>query len=194
MSIVENPLTNAAELTLPDVSGFEVVDGQLVEKNVGQTSSFIGGELFFYLRSYCGSHQLGSVFPADSSFDCGSGGKVRIRRPDVAFVGNAKLARYGIPAGQALYAPDLAAEVISPKDLAEEIADKVNDYLAAGVQLVWILDPTAKKVQVYRPDGRGVILSIHDELDGEDVVPGFRCKLAQLFDAPALKIKPKLES
>jgi Uma2 family endonuclease len=78
-------------------------------------------------------------------------------------------------------APDLAVEVLSPEDSPREVLDKVGEYLAAGVRLVWVIDPRASRAVRYRsltdvhkigPDGT---------LDGEEVLPGFCCPLADLL-------------
>jgi hypothetical protein len=78
-------------------------------------------------------------------------------------------------------APDLAAEIVSPGDSAAEIAEKVEDYLASGVRLVWIVYPRSRHVVVWTPDGAARTLRGDDALDGADVVPGFRLPLAELF-------------
>lgn len=80
-------------------------------------------------------------------------------------------------------APDLAVEVLSPGDLAHEIVAKVEEYLAAGVQLVWIVDPEARVVDIYRPDNSNRRLRENDSLDGDTVLPGFRCRVMDMFPA-----------
>ena len=78
-------------------------------------------------------------------------------------------------------APDLAVEVLSPSDTVEEIEAKVDEYLAAGTQLVWVVNPRRQTVSVYRKDGTTTILRREDALNGESVVPGFSLSLAELF-------------
>ena len=85
------------------------------------------------------------------------------------------------PEGYATIAPDLAVEVISPNDLFEEIAEKVQEYLSAGVRLVWVVDTATQPVHVHRPDGSGTILRAQDELTGEDVLPRFRTRVGDVF-------------
>jgi Uma2 family endonuclease len=74
-----------------------------------------------------------------------------------------------------------AVEVVSPNDLAEEIAARVVDYLEAGTRLMWVVYPQARSVSVVRPDGRAAWLRGEQELSGEDVIPGFACKVQNLF-------------
>jgi Uma2 family endonuclease len=75
----------------------------------------------------------------------------------------------------------LVVEVLSPSDVSYEVDRRVQDYLSAGVKLVWVVHPQSRSVHVYRPGGQGVILSERDELDGEQVLPGFRLPVREIF-------------
>lgn len=66
-----------------------------------------------------------------------------------------------------------------------DVEGKVDEYLRAGVSLVWVIDPLTRTVRVHRADGRLTDLRADDALDGEDVLPGFRCLVRDLFRAPA---------
>jgi Uma2 family endonuclease len=79
--------------------------------------------------------------------------------------------------------PDIAIEVTSPNDVIYELEEKVEEYLRAGVRLIWLIHPEVRVIQVIRGDGSGYRLRAGDELSGEDVVPGFRCPVASLFPA-----------
>ena len=81
--------------------------------------------------------------------------------------------------------PDLVVEVISPHDLAEAVDTKVEEYLRAGVRLVWVVHPVAQVVQIYRSNGSLEGRRVHQELDGEDVLPGFLCPVRDLFPPSA---------
>ncbi len=78
-------------------------------------------------------------------------------------------------------APDLVAEVVSPNDRMTEIQDKVTDYLAAGVRLVWVVDPKIETVTVYQSLKQVKVLVAEDVLEGEGVLPGFKLALKKLF-------------
>ena len=105
-----------------------------------------------------------------------------LRAPDVAFISKERLQKAGgIPEKFADFPPDLAVEVLSPEDTVSEIQKKVEEYLAAGVPLVWIVDPANQKVTVYHSLQDIKILSAGQELDGGEVIPGFRCKIAEIF-------------
>ena len=106
------------------------------------------------------------------------------RRPDVAFVSYPRWREDRVPRTEAWdVVPDLAVEVISPTNLAEEIDDKITDYFTAGVRLVWVLYPASGRVYVYQSPERVTGLERTDELEGGDVLPGFRLPVAALFEA-----------
>jgi Uma2 family endonuclease len=92
--------------------------------------------------------------------------------------------------GYIYIAPDLAAEVVSPNDLAYEVEAKVVEYLDAAVPLVWVIDPEARTVRIHRGDGSVSWLRENDELSGEDVIPGFRCPVAAIFPRKTAKQPP----
>ena len=79
-------------------------------------------------------------------------------------------------------APDLAVEVLSPSDRPRRVLDKVGDYVDSGVRLVWVIDPLKRQAVVYRTATEGRFIDADGALEGEDVLPGFRCALADLFD------------
>ncbi|HZT81879.1 MAG TPA: Uma2 family endonuclease, partial [Gemmataceae bacterium] len=80
--------------------------------------------------------------------------------------------------------PDLAVEVVSPNDLACEVEEKLLEYLNANVPLVWVVYPQSRTVHVYHPDGLGRLLREQDELTGENILPGFRFPVRDLFVPP----------
>ncbi|MBV8128293.1 MAG: Uma2 family endonuclease [Planctomycetaceae bacterium] len=86
-----------------------------------------------------------------------------------------------LPKGHVRIPPDLAVEVVSRNDLASELDEKVEDYQKAGVGLVWVIHPESGTASVYRSDGSVSRLHQDDELSGEEVVPGFRCRVRSLF-------------
>jgi Uma2 family endonuclease len=88
-----------------------------------------------------------------------------------------------VPAGFSPVPPDLAAEVLSPDDRPRYVLDKIGEYLGAGVRLVWVVDPDSRVATVYRSLTDVGRLEAQDSLDGEDVVPGFRCALADILVA-----------
>lgn len=171
-------------LTLPDGDQYELVDGRLVERNRGFRSGRIAGELFWLLKNHCKVNALGWVLPSDVGYQCFPDDPDRVRKPDVSFLRKERLPVEQEPEGHCRLAPDLVIEVVSPNDLFEEVTGKVEMFLSAGVLLVWVVDPDQRRVSVYRHDGTGTILRPEDELSGEDVLPGFRCRVGDLFLPP----------
>jgi Uma2 family endonuclease len=171
-------------LALPEAERFELVDGQLVERARGFKSSRIRNCVNVLLANHCNQHQLGWVLGSDTGDRCFSDDGDKVRKPDVSFVAACRLKADEEPEGFATFAPDLAVEVISPTELFEDVMVKVSEFLDAGVKLVWVIDPATNRVHVYRADG-GTILDAKDQLDGEAVLPGFRCAIVDLFVPPA---------
>ena len=170
-------------LKLPDGDRFELVDGQLVEKEMSLLSSFVAGRVTELLSAYSRAKELGAVFNSDASYKCFPFDADLVRRPDVSFIQRARM-RAEYLTGHAPIPPDLAVEVASPNDLFYDVQGKVEEYLAAGVRLVWLINPDKRIVQVYRPDHSILQLTAEGELSGEDVLPGFRCSIADLFMPP----------
>jgi Uma2 family endonuclease len=107
-----------------------------------------------------------------------------VRGPDVSFVSSNRLPPDRIPEQFIPGPPDLVVEIISPGDRWSEIEEKVADYLAGGTRLIWAVDPRARRVTVRYPHRPPRVLSDHEVLDGEDVVPGFTLTLTELFGSP----------
>ncbi len=70
---------------------------------------------------------------------------------------------------------------LSPSDRPGEVLEKVGQWLGAGVRVVWVLDQVRRDARVYRADGTISTVGPDDELDGEDVLPGFRCPLRDIL-------------
>jgi Uma2 family endonuclease len=85
------------------------------------------------------------------------------------------------PTGFPDLAPDLVVEVLSPGDRPGEVLGKVADWLSAETRLVWVVDPERRLARVYRHDGTEAVVTAESALDGEDVLPGFRCSLASIL-------------
>jgi Uma2 family endonuclease len=108
----------------------------------------------------------------------------RNRRPDVAFVTYERWPKNRlIPSTDNAWevTPDLAIEVASPNDLADDIMQKITEYFQAGVRLVWIVYPLQRLVYVHESPSQVHVLTYTDELDGGSVLPGFRLPLVNLF-------------
>ena len=106
------------------------------------------------------------------------------RRPDVAFVSYERWARDRKVNSEDGWdvIPDLAIEVISPSNTAEHVNKKIGEYFKAKVRRVWVVYPIDRLIYIYESRKKVVILDISDELDGGDILPGFRLSLAELFE------------
>jgi Uma2 family endonuclease len=159
----------------------ELVQGELQTMAPGGSEhGAINMDLAGLLWHFVRKHKLGRVFSSDTGFVLASNPDT-VRAPDVAFVSAARLAAVGLPQKFWPGAPDLAIETISPSDTLQAVEEKVDEWLAAGTTLVWVLNPKRKRVTVYRAPRSVTILEAGDELDGQDVVPGFKCGVADVF-------------
>ena len=172
----ENPIT-LEEFLENDFEGYEYVKGELVPM---APPSMEHGEISIkvirYLDLHVHTHQLGHLYTAETTFQLGD----RVVKPDVAFVSTNRLPedrRQGSPVP-----PDLAVEIVSPSDKHYDITEKAFAYLKSGTRLVWVIEPVAKTVMVYRSETDFTLLACEDTLTGEDVVEGFTCSVSQLFE------------
>jgi Uma2 family endonuclease len=132
------------------------------------------------IGNFVAEHRLGVVGGADFGILLARGPDT-VRAPDVVFYRADRLPAGGIPSTYWELAPDLAVEVLSPSDRRGKVLKKVGEYLDAGTHLVWVVDPRRRTAVVYRPEGEPTILGADGILDGEDVLPGFRLALAEVW-------------
>jgi Uma2 family endonuclease len=104
-----------------------------------------------------------------------------VREPDVSYWSADRIPLSEKPVGYPEVAPDLCVEVVSPSDRISELRKKAAEYLNCGVRMVWIADPEGQTVTIYRQPGEGRVLSDDAQITGEDVLPGFRCRIGEFF-------------
>jgi Uma2 family endonuclease len=164
-----------------DDSRCELVAGRIIRMTpVGFQHGRTVANLMFLLRQHLEGRALGVVV-TEVGFKLATDPDT-VRAPDVAVI---HLHRIPSPAPRGFWKgpPDLAMEVLSPEDRPTEILEKVEEYLASGVRLVVTVDPDTRTVMVYRPSRPATCLTGDDAwLDLDDAVPGFRCKLRQIFE------------
>ena len=160
-----------------DLERYEYVKGELIPMppTSGEHGD-ISSNVQWYLYSHVRANQLGRVYTSDTGFLIGD----RMLMPDVAFVALARLPDDRRKAFS--ISPDLAIEIVSPTDIQYRVIEKVFVYLDAGTRLVWVIEPVGKTVTVYRSKTDIRMLTYEDTLTGEDVVEGFSCEVAQLFE------------
>ena len=160
-----------------DLEGYEYIKGELVPMPPTSIEhGDISMNLISLLNSYVRENQLGRVYMPDTGFRVGE----RVLMPDIAFLSNEHIPDDRSKASPV--PPDLAVEVVSPSDTLRRVEEKVFAYLEAQTQLVWVLSPTFKTVTVYRSETDITLLTRNDTLTGEDVVEGFSCQVAELFE------------
>ncbi len=158
----------------------ELVRGRLVVSDfAGFRHGRIACTVAGLIRSFVVAHNLGVVTGAETGFHIASDPDT-VRTPDVAFVSHKRMPEHE-PIGFFPGAPDLAVEIVSPNDTASAVLAKAQDWLDAGCCTVWVVDPQTNTVTVYRSPKQVQLLNHADELDGGDVVPGFRTRVEALF-------------
>ena len=176
-------LLTADDLTKQPDDGtrYELVKGVLRKMPpAGFEHGICAAEIGSRLNVHVRTHQLGYVCGAETGFKIAQNPDT-VRAPDAAFVRQASIERQGIVKGYWEGAPDLAIEVISPGDTYAEVAEKVEEWLAAGCAMVWVINPRRETVEVYRSNEDFTVLRGTDTLEGGDVVEGFQCQVQDIF-------------
>jgi Uma2 family endonuclease len=185
MSTAAKIMTAEELLRLPDDGyRYELIEGELRKMTPpGYEHGIVGQSLAWRLAAFVHQHQLGHVPLAETGFLIGHDPDT-VRAPDVSFVSMTQVQRCGLPVSYFPEAPALAVEVVSPDDTAEEVDSKIRQWLAAGTKLAWVVYPRGRTVTVYRSLEDIRVLTDKDQLDGEDVVHGFQCQVADIFVSP----------
>ena len=164
---------------LEQIGLHEWVDGRLVEKRMSAYAGRVTSQLHLLLGAVVVPNGLGDLM-IEVTFECFPNRPGQARRPDLSFIvaGRTHL----VPdEGLIPVPPDLAIEVLSPGDNAYELDRKLEDYQAAGIPLVWVVNPDVRAVRVVRPDGSSIRIDESGTLDGGTVVPEFRAAVRDLF-------------
>jgi Uma2 family endonuclease len=181
------PLTTADLLAIPDDGRRRwLIRGELREQEVTIRNRFhsiamanLTGELYIWRRAQsqpsgtvvCG--EAGVILPGDPETTIGV---------DVAYVPPDVTVRQTEDTTLVEGVPALIVEILSPSDKVEEIDEMITAYQRAGVPLVWVVDPRDRTVTIYRLGKKPAFVNEEQELDGGDVLPGFRVPVARLFE------------
>ena len=157
----------------------ELIRGEIVPMTPASPGhGRIASRLDTRLRNYVEARSLGEVYGGDVGFHIERDPDT-VRAPDIAFV-RAERAAEEPERGFFPGPPDLAVEVVSPDDRLSEAMAKVQDWLAAGCEAVWLVDPATQRVTIFRT-GQTTVLKAGDTLTGGDLLPGFALPVAELF-------------
>jgi Uma2 family endonuclease len=158
----------------------ELVDGVLVEKDMGLVESFLAMHLGRLLGNFVEEHDLGFLAGADGALRLMPG---LVRIPDVSFISWDRVPVRGEVPDEpvASLAPDLAVEVLSEGNTPAEMRRKLKDYFFSGARLVWFVDPRARTVEVFTAPDQSVTLAEGQALTSNDLFPGLSLPLRDVF-------------
>jgi Uma2 family endonuclease len=161
---------------------YELVKGELKEMSpAGPQHGRVANNIAFLITQYVKEKNLGAVYAAETGFKLKEKPDT-VRAADAAFVAKNRIPAEGEPTGYWAIAPDLVVEVVSPFDAAQAIQAKVAEWLAAGCNLVWVVYPETRTVMEYHSSGVIRVLTGQETLEGGEVLSGFTCSIAQIFE------------
>ncbi len=162
--------------------GLELVKGRIVGRNMptgnehGAVELKLGSKLLFHIEvtksGRVRSGEVGIYLKRNPDL---------VRAADILYISNERYAQ-NIGNSYLTAIPELTVEVMSPSDAWPDVQEKLEEYFEAGVRLCWVVHPRSKKIYVYRSVTDVRILTERDELTGDDVLPGFSVKIADLFE------------
>jgi len=183
ITVHQTGLITGEELArLGNLGRCELIDGRIVPMSPtgyehGEIENAIGTEL----RTFARSQHLGKVLVGEVGIYTRRDPD-RVRGVDVLFISNERYAQKKSNSYLDV-APELVVEILSPNDSWGEVMQKLREYFAIGVRLVWVADPAERRVYAYRALNDMREFNADNELPGDDVLPGFAIPVARLFEA-----------
>jgi Uma2 family endonuclease len=186
MNAIVRPLRLTAEEfeQMSETDGYELIDGIPREKNMGADSSRVNLRVGRLIGAFVDDNRLGHAFDSECTYQCFPLSPRTVRKPDVSFIRFGRLPGEVVPPGHNRVPPDFVVEVISPRDTWYEVEGKLNDYLSVNVPLIWVVNPNARTLHVYKPDGSVTRHPEADAVTADPVLPGFRVRVADLLPPP----------
>jgi Uma2 family endonuclease len=172
-------------LTIEQFDQLPVQEGILYELNEGEVvtmiepmprHNWVRDNIARLTGNFVEERKLGRVF-LETGYQLTPG---TVRIPDVSFVPADRMQDIDLDR-RIRGAPALAIEVVSPTDLAEDLTQKVKQYLAAGAKVVWVFYSKTREAQVFYADGRSLVRREHETLEDPDLLPGFSLDLQSVF-------------
>ena len=176
--------TEAELQALPeDGYNYELVDGEVV---MSPKNNFVHGDLcsrlLAALENFNQAHKLGVVLDSSTGFWMSNR---NCRAPDVSFVSKTRMKSLGFSRRTARFfpgGPDLAVEVLAPSNTRAELDARLRDFFASGTRLAWVIHPEEQFVEICHSPTDRQIIGAGAFLEGENLLPGFRFPVAELFN------------
>lgn len=179
---IQKPITGEKLLKMGDIGRCELVRGEITRMSpTGGRHGKIANWIATLLTNHVREQKLGDIYAAETGFYTQRNPDT-IRAPDTMFVSKERAAQISDPIKFLDVAPDLAVEVLSPGDTWIDVEAKVDEYIQAGVRLVWVVDPDGQRIAAYRSSNDRTLLKATDQLSGEDVLPDFSVSIASIFE------------
>jgi Uma2 family endonuclease len=176
---IKGPATIEDLMNMPDDGyKYELVDGEIIMSPAGMRHSEVAVTIAHLIMKFLDENPIGKVYTTDVGILFPNG---NVRSPDVTFVSNAKLPEGRSPESYGAVIPDLAVEVLSPRDSLKQLGRKIGEFLENGVPLVWLVDPRRQSVTVYRSLTDTEQLTSSDTITADPVLPGFSAPVSSFF-------------
>ncbi len=173
-------MTGEELFALDDTGRAELVKGKLIRKApTRHPHGHYEVNFVLSLGAFVRQHKLGRVLSGEVGIYTHRDPDT-VRAADVAFISNERLAQVQSQSYLDV-APELIVEIMSPDDRWSQVTEKLEEYFAAGVLVVWVADPRRGRLYVYRSLDEVERLTVEDELSGGDVLPGLAVSVAELF-------------
>jgi Uma2 family endonuclease len=182
MSTITRLMTAEDLAAMGDDSHCELIRGELREVAAAKLRhGIVGGRFSSYLGLYSITTLPGEVIHSETGYHL-EDDPDSVVMPDASFIRRERVPPEADWDAFARVVPDGVVEVQSPPNTRRRINEKLAIYLAAGVRLVWIADPRRKTIEAHTPGGRQRVYRVGEDLDGGDVLPGFRVPVAAFFE------------
>jgi Uma2 family endonuclease len=174
-------ITGEALARIPNLGPCELVKGKIVLGSpTGATHGGSESRFCHVLQSFVMPRKLGEVLVGEVGIYTGRDPDT-VRGADVVFISSDRYARRTREKAYLDVAPELVVEILSPGDRRKDVLQKIEEYFACGVLRVWIADPATRTIRVHRSPGESRLLGVDDDLTCDEVLPGFRVRVADLF-------------
>jgi Uma2 family endonuclease len=166
---------------MPDGDRFELVHGHLVEREMSPVSAYVATEICGHFRDYLKSNPIAFAIGDGAGFTLHHEEMDLLRKPDACVVLKSRLVQGKLPDTRFDFSPDMAVEVLSPSDVWYDVEAKIREYLDAGTKVVWLANPPRQRITAYLPDGTETSFGPNDEITAEEILPGFRMTVRDVF-------------